>query len=72
MSEAATPGAGTGVNTADLYDERGDELASVALQFQSLGGRTHFSGPKCGLSGVSRTTPWSSPPWPPRATARCW
>jgi regulator of ribonuclease activity A len=35
----------TAVNTADLYDERGEELASIALQFQSLGGRTHFSGP---------------------------
>lgn len=33
------------VNTADLYDERGGELDSIALQFQSLGGRTHFSGP---------------------------
>jgi regulator of ribonuclease activity A len=33
------------VNTADLYDERGTELDSVSLQFQSLGGRTHFSGP---------------------------
>lgn len=33
------------VNTADLYDERGDALASVPLQFQSLGGRSHFSGP---------------------------
>jgi regulator of ribonuclease activity A len=33
------------VNTADLYDERGVELDSVSLQFQSLGGRTHFSGP---------------------------
>lgn len=32
------------VNTADLYDERGERLASVPLQFQSLGGRTHFSG----------------------------
>jgi len=35
----------TAVNTADLYDERGDELDSLSLQFQSLGGRTHFSGP---------------------------
>jgi regulator of ribonuclease activity A len=35
----------TTVNTADLYDERGEELDSVALQFQSLGGRSHFSGP---------------------------
>ncbi|MET3919526.1 ribonuclease E activity regulator RraA [Arthrobacter sp. UYEF20] len=33
------------VNTADLYDERGEELDSVALQFQSLGGRSHFNGP---------------------------
>ncbi|MDQ0754859.1 regulator of ribonuclease activity A [Arthrobacter sp. B3I4] len=33
------------VNTADLYDERGEELDSLALQFQSLGGHTHFSGP---------------------------
>jgi len=33
------------VNTADLFDERGPELDSVSVQFQSLGGRTHFSGP---------------------------
>ncbi|AXJ09210.1 S-adenosylmethionine--2-demethylmenaquinone methyltransferase [Arthrobacter sp. PM3] len=33
------------VNTADLYDERGADLDSVSVQFQSLGGRTHFSGP---------------------------
>jgi regulator of ribonuclease activity A len=33
------------VNTADLYDERGEELDSVALQFQSVGGHSHFSGP---------------------------
>ena len=33
------------VNTADLYDERGEELSSLAMQFQSLGGRSHFSGP---------------------------
>lgn len=31
--------------TADLYDERGEELQSVALQFQSLGGQARFSGP---------------------------
>ncbi len=35
----------TPVNTADLYDERGEELDSLSLQFQSLGGHTHFSGP---------------------------
>lgn len=33
------------VATADLYDERGEDLASVSLQFQSLGGHSHFSGP---------------------------
>lgn len=42
---ASTPAEGTAVNTADLYDQRGDQLASVSLQFQSLGGRSHFSGP---------------------------
>ncbi|WP_104162204.1 ribonuclease E activity regulator RraA, partial [Arthrobacter sp. ZGTC212] len=29
----------------DLYDERGEDIQSLAIQFQSLGGRTHFSGP---------------------------
>ena len=33
------------VATADLYDERGEDLASVSLQFQNLGGHSHFSGP---------------------------
>ena len=33
------------VNTADLYDQRGEELDSISVQFQDLGGRTHFSGP---------------------------
>lgn len=33
------------LSTADLYDERGDELSSIPLQFQDLGGRSHFSGP---------------------------
>ena len=45
MAPAAEEQSVSTVNTADLYDERGDELASVALQFQSLGGRSHFSGP---------------------------
>lgn len=31
--------------TADLYDERGDRLDSVPLQFLDLGGRTAFDGP---------------------------
>lgn len=33
------------ISTADLYDERGEELDSVALQFFDLGGRESFSGP---------------------------
>ncbi|MFI2564996.1 ribonuclease E activity regulator RraA [Paenarthrobacter sp. NPDC018779] len=33
------------VNTADLYDERGEELESISIQFQNLGGQSHFSGP---------------------------
>jgi regulator of ribonuclease activity A len=45
MTAAAHWPSSPAVNTADLYDERGEELASVSLQFQSLGGRTHFSGP---------------------------
>ncbi|MGZ8805002.1 MAG: ribonuclease E activity regulator RraA [Microbacterium sp.] len=31
--------------TADLYDERGDALASLSLQLQDLGGVTAFDGP---------------------------
>ena len=31
--------------TADLYDERGDELDSLALQLHDFGGRTAFDGP---------------------------
>lgn len=41
----ATAHQAAAVSTADLYDERGEELASIALQFQSLGGHSHFSGP---------------------------
>lgn len=33
------------MSTADLYDERGDELQSVTTQFLNLGGHTCFSGP---------------------------
>lgn len=33
------------ISTADLYDERGDELQSISIQFQDLGGRMSFSGP---------------------------
>ena len=44
-STANQAAAQAAVNTADLYDERGEELDSIALQFQSLGGRSHFSGP---------------------------
>ena len=33
------------LSTADLYDERGDELDSLALQLHDLGGRVAFDGP---------------------------
>lgn len=33
------------LSTADLYDEHGDELQSVWVQFQNLGGMSGFSGP---------------------------
>lgn len=36
---------GDAINTADLYDEFGDEIQSISIQFQSLGGRSHFDGP---------------------------
>lgn len=32
------------ISTADLYDERGDELESCATQLRSYGGRAWFSG----------------------------
>lgn len=33
------------ISTADLYDERGDDLQSVSMQFLDLGGKTAFDGP---------------------------
>ncbi|QBE48509.1 ribonuclease E activity regulator RraA [Leucobacter triazinivorans] len=33
------------ISTADLYDERGERLRSVSLQFQNIGGMSGFSGP---------------------------
>ncbi|MDN3480619.1 ribonuclease E activity regulator RraA [Arthrobacter sp. APC 3897] len=33
------------ISTADLYDQHGESLASVSLQFQDLGGRLSFTGP---------------------------
>ncbi|WP_194409866.1 ribonuclease E activity regulator RraA [Microbacterium cremeum] len=33
------------IATADLYDERGDDLDSLALQLHDFGGRTAFHGP---------------------------
>lgn len=33
------------IATADLYDDRGDELDSLSLQLLDLGGRTAFDGP---------------------------
>ncbi|GAB2562519.1 ribonuclease E activity regulator RraA [Leucobacter ruminantium] len=35
----------TQLSTADLYDEHGEQLRSVSLQFQNLGGMSGFSGP---------------------------
>ena len=32
------------ISTADLYDQHGENLASVSLQFQDLGGNTAFTG----------------------------
>ncbi|MDQ7877216.1 ribonuclease E activity regulator RraA [Microbacterium sp. QXD-8] len=32
-------------STADLYDERGDELDSLSLQLHDFGGRVAFEGP---------------------------
>ncbi|MHC5560953.1 ribonuclease E activity regulator RraA [Kocuria sp. U4B] len=40
-----TPDTATTVYTADVYDEHGEQYQSVATQFQSVGGRTHFHGP---------------------------
>jgi regulator of ribonuclease activity A len=34
----------TSPNTADLFDERGDELQSLSLQMQTIGGHPRFSG----------------------------
>lgn len=33
------------ISTADLYDERGAELQSLALQLQNIGGVAGFAGP---------------------------
>lgn len=33
------------IATADLYDERGDDLESLALQLHDVGGRVAFDGP---------------------------
>lgn len=33
------------IATADLYDERGDDLDSISVQFHDLGGRMAFDGP---------------------------
>ena len=35
----------TSIATPDLYDERGDELDSLALQLHDIGGRVAFDGP---------------------------
>ena len=35
----------TNIATADLYDERGDELDSLSLQLHDIGGHVAFDGP---------------------------
>jgi regulator of ribonuclease activity A len=35
----------TTIATADLYDERGDELDALALQLHDIGGHVAFHGP---------------------------
>ena len=51
--------------TADLYDELGESVQSVSLQFQDLGGTTSFSGPirtvKCYHDNVVLKTVLSTP-----------
>jgi regulator of ribonuclease activity A len=42
MTETTAP---TTIYTADVYDEHGEQFQSVATQFQSFGGTTHFHGP---------------------------
>lgn len=45
MPSAGGPYGGTMTATADLYDDRGEELDSLSLQLQDIGGRTAFDGP---------------------------
>lgn len=33
------------ISTADLYDQYGDQLQSISIQFQDFGGRLSFHGP---------------------------
>ena len=33
------------ISTADLYDQHGDALQSISVQFQDFGGRLSFHGP---------------------------
>ena len=41
------------IATADLFDERGDELDSLGIQLQDIGGRIEFDGPIHYLVGGS-------------------
>ncbi len=70
MTAPAENQSGHAVNTADLYDERGEELASVALQFQSLGGRSHFSGPVRTIRCFQDNAPGQVHPGDPRQRRR--
>lgn len=35
----------TQISTADLFDEHGEALQSVSIQFENIGGHAQFSGP---------------------------
>lgn len=45
------------ISTADLYDEHGETLASVSLQFQDLGGKVRLQV-RCAPFAAWRTTAW--------------
>ena len=45
------------IATADLYDERGDELDSLALQLQDLGGAVALRRTRSAPSDARATTP---------------
>ena len=59
------------IATADLYDERGDALDSLALQLQDFGGVTAFDGPIRTVRVRRATMRWSRRRSPRPAGERC-